>query len=384
MTSRNRLVGVVAVVGILAAACSGESVETAAQDEVTTDAGDIVEVNDDGADSAVAFTTTTEPQAVSTTTASETTVPATTAPAPETTTTTPEGALCSGGPGEPGLEIAAFWPDGEERNFEVLLQDEDPRPGRSGSSTTPYTVTSTTSDAGDVVYEMLAGESQLDETATALDSATQQLIDDLPRERVVYTVDPLYGAIDVQNIDEVRATVLETASILSSVDTGSEGASFEQVSDFYNSLPDEAIASIFSERAAVLHYFDGSVLGEGEVITAEDALPNNFGGEPFPAIATITHLPGVDDEGCEVIELIVVPEPIGFSQLLTETLGDTFGAEVNVDDPQFDELLQIENSVTLRFDNGENRIRQITATQSLTAEGLTTVETLMMTDITDR
>ncbi len=48
------MVGVVAVVGIFAAACSGESVETAAQEEITTDAGDIGEVKSGGGNSFVA------------------------------------------------------------------------------------------------------------------------------------------------------------------------------------------------------------------------------------------------------------------------------------------------------------------------------------------
>ena len=370
---------------MIAAACSGETLETAAQQEAAADTGAIAETSNEGsADSEVATTTTADPEAASPTTLPETTVPETTVPettTPETTTvlettTAPQSAtLCSGGSGEPGLEVALFWSDGEERSYEIVIAEDDPRPGRGGSSTTPYTVTANTDANGLLVYEMTAGETELD---GALDPVTAQILSESPREHLVYTFNPLQGTIDVQNIDELRANIIEATSLLSSLDSESGAESFQQIIEVYNSLPDNEIAAIFSERAQALHHFDGTVLYDGDQLQGADVLPNPFGGEPFTGISTITHMPELDAEGCEVVEINTVLDPENAARVLSDTLGTTF----DIDAPDFDAIIAIENTVTLQFDNGTNRVRRVSAVQELTVEGLMASESLIITDVT--
>ncbi len=378
MTSTNRLVGALAVIGLVAAACSSGTLETSNQAEVIPADATIDEVDAAEPDALVDNTTTTEPQAITSTTIQE------------TTTTVPEPTLCSGGAGAPGFETAPFWSDGDERTFEIVIMKEDSRTGTNGSSTTPYTVSATANEAGLITYEMTAGDSALDTFGVSADDPRiARIIDEIPKEHLVYTVDKETGAIEVQNIEEVRANVIETASLVlpliaesSPADPASESllAELDEFLETYASLPDESIAALFSQRAQILHFFDGISMGEGEQFEAESFLPNVFGGETIPAIDITKHRPELDDEGCEVVEHTVFPNPSELTRILSETFAGAF--DVNNVDPE--EFLRVENIATLQFDNGIGRVRRITATQELTIDGASRTETLVITDISEQ
>ena len=78
------------------------------------------------------------------------------------------------------------------------------------------------------------------------------------------------------------------------------------------------------------------LLNEGQEIQSPDVLPNGFGGEPFPAKTTITHLTGVDEAGCEVNLISTTPDPEETTRIVSETIGEVFDVDSQQPQETFD------------------------------------------------
>lgn len=289
--------------------------------------------------------------------------------------------LCGQGPDLDGIDVPVSWPIGEPRTIEVRIEKEDPRPGRSGSSTTSFTLTAIEATDEGTIFEWLAGETDLSALGIPDIVDLDPFLDRIPRERIVYLIDDFGVFAEVQNVDEIRANALQSLDVVRDIDPrAAQDGAFEQIRTLYTSMDDSSIVATFAERPLVFHAFDGFDLDEGEIVMGDDVLPNAFGGEPFPAIVTVSHVPGYDADGCEVVVVRTVPDPTQFGRILFETLNTTFDGEFDPEEDA-DEIgdFAVENVVTLQFDNSMNSVRRIVATQEVTAGGQTRLDTTTMT-----
>ena len=348
MGSTNRLVATLALAGVLVSGCAG------------TDATSTTATNQAPSEPATADNSTTTEQTTAATTSSA---------APEQE----QEALCTGGAGDPGIEVPSTWGDGIDRELEIHLETVDPRPDLSSSSTTPYNLTATSNEQG-TLYELTAGVTDISSLGIPEQHFPSETFDQLPREHLVYLVDENGVFQSIQNIDEVRANTVKGLEFLASRASNSDVEAYEQTAAVFNSLGDAELGQIFGERAMVMHAFDGMLLNEGQEIQSPDVLPNSFGGEPFPAKTTITHLTGVDEDGCEVILISTTLDPEETTRIVSETIGEVF----DVDSPQPQEIFDIQNTTVLQFDGGANEVRRITAQQVLTFQGETKTESVVI------
>lgn len=289
-------------------------------------------------------------------------------------------ALCTAGDPVDGIAVPAFGQAGEVRELVLEIANDDPRTGATGPSSTPYTLTTLATDDTGTIYDWLAGSTDLSAVGFTDSAGLDGLLEDLPRERIIYRIDNSGAFAEVQNIDEVRSNIVESVELLRTIAPESELGTLDQTLALYQSLDDDAIIATFAERPRIIHRFDGMSLDEGQVLEGQSSLPNGLGGPPFPAVVTVSHLPGLDAQGCEVIEIQTVPDPVEFDRIMRESLG----AALDVDTPEFEFEFDVRSTTTLQFDNGANRVRRIVSSETVAVAGDSVTESTTITDITPR
>lgn len=142
--------------------------------------------------------------------------------------------------------------------------------------------------------------------------------DDVPLERVVYEVAD--GAFDrVSNVAEIRATVGDTFDVLEA-HAALDFHSSIRVRLTLDGLSDDVLAELFGEGPELYHRLDGLDLRLGERLEEAAALPNAFGGPPFPAVATTEVTDLVDGDGCVSVRQTVAIDPVGARDVLAASL----------------------------------------------------------------
>jgi hypothetical protein len=207
----------------------------------------------------------------------------------------------------------------------------------------------------------------------------ESILEDAPLQRIEYVIDSDGAYAGITNVEEVRQSALDALDVLGPL-IGDDDT-IAQIEDLYRSLPDPQVELLFAEDVAVFHVFDGILLDPGTVFEGADVLPNAFGGEPFPSTTTLAVSEVPDADGCLTVTMTTIPEPSELARIISETVESTLGTRL--DEADVLEQFGVRNEIIARVDPSSGSVRSIEATQELTAEGETRVETTRIDEVVD-
>lgn len=207
----------------------------------------------------------------------------------------------------------------------------------------------------------------------------ESILDDVPLQRIEYLIDAEGFYAGVTNVEDVRQDALDTLDVIGPLLGDADITA--QIEDLYRNLPDLQVELLFAEGATVFHSFDGLTLNPGEVIEFDDQLPNGFGGEPFPSTTTISIDEVADVDGCLAVTITTNPDPSEFARIVWESVESAFGTRP--DDADVLEQFNVRNEVTARVDPSSGAVRSVVATQRITVDGETRVDTTTIREAVD-
>lgn len=205
----------------------------------------------------------------------------------------------------------------------------------------------------------------------------EELIGDVLSPSLRYGLD-FDGYIEgLLNSEEVMAALLAFVDRIAAFDP--EAA---EMRTFIDQIDPATFELLFLEDPSVYHFFDNALIDVDRPLVIDDLLPNNFGGEPFPAVTSMEVVPSAPGDNCVTLVLTTEPDPERFAEILFETLEAVFGEA-----PPEDELGSAEWSIVnrsvVRLDAGTGLVSSIVADQSVTVDGLTQGDRLIIVDVTE-
>lgn len=250
----------------------------------------------------------------------------------------------------------------------------------TGAGTTPITIEVEQVDESGALLRWRSGLTAV-AGFSADDLAAMGLsLDDVPKQNILYRIDADGFYAGVENVDEIRSVAVESLDFLAPVIGDEE--TVESLRRVYGALGDEELVTVFAEEPSIFHLLDGAVLAPDDSIESSDVLPNAFGGEPFPAVTTFAVTNLQDTGGCVEATLTTVPDPEEFARILFESVSDAFGVPLDeIDEAEAIRSFDVRNQVVLRIDYLTGEVRQVVATQEITAEGMTRVEATTLTRV---
>jgi hypothetical protein len=273
------------------------------------------------------------------------------------------------------IRIGPSWNTGDQRNLEVEIR-RNAKP--SAASVTPVTLTVLeVSEQSGVRFEWQSSQSVINGLPPT--PGVIQLLERLPRERIVYRLDDEAAFVGVENVEEIRSAYAEIADLLGEAQMSQSEAAARSLSD---SLSDESVAQIFSERPMIYHALDGIVLDTGSPVTFADILPNPLGGEPYPATTTIEITDLGDADGCMEVTMTVLPDPDDFVRILAASME---AAGILEDPSTFEvsaESAKIENTIVAKYDPTTGFAKSVYASQLIEFEGQRRFDETTIRDIT--
>ena len=213
-------------------------------------------------------------------------------------------------------------------------------------------------------------------------NVTEDLFERLPRDRIEYAIDNLALVVEVDNVEEIRANLFETAELIRPAFTDDE---YDAVIGLYESLSDDDLIAIVTGRLQAYHLLEGYALTTDDVIEYEDRLANFLGGEPFPATTTVRIVEMVDADGCVLLEQVSTPDPAEFSRILAESLVEAGLAEPEDIEEAADAFgsLSIETVARAQFDFESGLLWRFRSVETVSDGIAEETETLTILDVTE-
>ena len=146
---------------------------------------------------------------------------------------------------------------------------------------------------------------------------------------------------------------------------------------------DAATLELFAlEDPSVYHFFDNAVIDVDQPLVIDDLVPNNFGGEPFPAVTSVEVVPSAAGDDCVTVVMTTEPDPARFAEILLESLEAVFGEAPPEDELNTGEW-SILNRTVARLDARTGLVSSVVADQIVTVEGMTQSDRLVIVDVTE-
>ena len=159
----------------------------------------------------------------------------------------------------------------------------------------------------------------------AISPELQKKFEELAEQVVLeYTVDRDGTYRRLENVEEVRAMLKRTLELMTEA-AGNDAKALEALKASRKLLLSDAfIQASVTQEVAALHGAYGPELREGKPHKTPYLLGNPFGGEPFPARASIEYV-GNDQMGCAELSLRITPDAKAFKRAVEKQLSELSG-----------------------------------------------------------
>ena len=292
----------------------------------------------------------------------------------ETTAALAAQPLCSDAPAGGPTTIGIQHTVGDRTELAVAVENSSVA---AASSETPITIESVevTDDGTRLVWT--SGATVLD--GLEMPEGVEFSLDDLPTQHIEYRLDADGYLASIENIEELRASSLEALELL---DEFIPDETQQSIATLYAGLDDEQIALLLAAEVGIYHGLDGLPLIPGERFEDAGFLPNGLGGEPFPAIATLSVAEDADEDGCVDVALITTPDPEHLERILFASVEEAFGT--GMDEAELLGAFDVRNQLLAKVDPGTGRVLSIVASQTIKVGLEERSETTTITDVTNR
>lgn len=276
------------------------------------------------------------------------------------------------------------WTEGVQRELELQIgRSNTVSPTPEGFSRTPVNLTVEAGTDHGWVMRWELESTVLDgiDVPEEAREMTAELLSSLPPQQIGYELRADRVWLGVTNAEEIRAATMEMLDLV--FDLHGDDPAVGQTRDLFESMPDDALARLYSEDPQVFHVLEGIELTVDDPIEFPDQLPNALGGEPFPAVTTVEILEVEDDDGCIAIQMQVLPDPERVMSILMDTLASFLPPGTSQQELEAAaEGFEIENRIVGQYDLGSGYFRRITATQRVGDGAMERVDTKIITDLT--
>ncbi|MCP3938647.1 MAG: hypothetical protein GY708_25135 [Actinomycetia bacterium] len=264
-------------------------------------------------------------------------------------------------------EAIEIWPPyevGQPRDLVVVIK----RVGRGTLtedifSTTPVVLTpiEQLSDGGHV-FDWLAEATSLDNVGLGSFGAmiADDMLEDLPREHIVYEVDGFGYMGPVHNVEDLRSGL---AAVIELLDRFIESDDESIAADALAQASDDRLVAMMTQRIQAFHLLDGSLLDPDEWSEVEAELPTAFSAEPLDALLRLSVLDDEDADGCLLVEHSLLPEPASLVEFIFDLMTGFSGEEPSAQDlaelSDFAEAARVEIVTTFQVDPTSGFIRRV-------------------------
>ena len=217
------------------------------------------------------------------------------------------------------------------------------------------------------------------EMPVGADVATTRLVESVPREVLRYEIDNDGSFGSVLNLADIRRDAIKSVDLLQAL--GQDQATVEGLRALYEGLRDNELEAVFAAGPKTYHSLGGTEFVKNETVHFETELANPFGAEPLAARVFFELLASVDDDGCALVEVLILPDPEAFLDRTSESL---MNAGL-IDKPLgFDDVdrWHVELRTVAQLDPSSGFVRRIESTNRVIADGKTVTRTTVIIDVT--